>query len=71
MGPICRQMLAKLVESPDGQGGFRDFEVSAAAERRGWTIWRGDLSTRVRWFEITPAGREALAAWRDRNPGRN
>lgn len=70
MGPISRRMLASLVDdNPTGEKGFRPHEVSAAAVRHGWAVWRGDLG-RIKWYEITDAGRTALATWRDHHPGR-
>ena len=70
MGPVQRQMLAKLDAAPDGAGGLRRHEVSAAAVRHGWARWCGDLSDAVAWYEITAEGRRRLHAWREHNPGR-
>lgn len=66
-GSVQLKMLRALAASPDGAGGFRKHEVSQAAVKRGQVQLAGSVSDRVDWYQITDAGRAALAAYEARH----
>lgn len=63
MGPVARRMLAKLIESVDGEAGFRSSGIALSAVRNGWVRYVAQ-SGRITFYAITPAGRDAFATRR-------
>lgn len=69
MGPVAREMLRSLSTEPNGERGFRAYEVSQSAVREGWVRYTWE-SGRIVWYAITDAGRKAFkdAEYRRRSP---